>query len=254
MTSNIAGKSIGSAIKSLLNSEYKFLGGDKVQEMFVGDVLKLFKEYNRDAWNLEPGQTRWFAVCADEKQGYGKPLEKTRITPVILSVVHDEDRKIREDGYSHRELRKFKIVRILKEAYEQNGVLSQADVAEMLGVSIGTVGRDIREYQNENQVVLPYRGTIHDLGRAVTHKKIIIGHYLKNVPTPDISRITGHTEEACDRYIKAFKRVRTLYGSMNYQEIARTLDMSEFLVKEYIAIIEEFNKKEGKINDSSSKE
>ncbi len=252
MTSNIGGKSIGSAIKSLLTSEYKFMGGDKVQEMFVNDVLKLFKEYNQDAWNLEPGQTMWFAVCADEKQGYGKPLEKTRITPVILSVVHDEDRKTRENGYSHKELRKFKIVRILKEAYEQNGVLSQADVAEMLGVSIGTVGRDIREYQIENQVVLPYRGTIHDLGRAVTHKKIIIGHFLKNVPTPDIARITGHTEEACDRYIKSFKKVRTLHGNMNHQEIARTLDMSEFLVKEYIAIIEEFNKKEDKVNDGSS--
>jgi len=252
LTSNISGKSIGSAIKSLLTSEYKFLGGDKVQEMFVNDVMKLFKEYNRDAWNLEPGQTMWFAVCADEKQGYGKPLEKTRITPVILSVVHDEDRKTRENGYSHKELRKFKIARLLREAYEQKGVLSQADVAEMLGVSIGTVSKDIREYQIENQVVLPYRGTIHDLGRAITHKKIIIGHFLKNVPTPDIARITGHTEEACDRYIKAFKKVRTLHGSMNHQEIARTLDMSEFLVKEYIAIIEEFNKKEEKVNDGSS--
>jgi len=252
VTSNIAGKSIGSAIKSLLTSEYKFLGGDKVQEMFVNDVMKLFKEYNRDAWNLEPGQTMWFAVCADEKQGYGKPLEKTRITPVILSVVHDEDRKTRENGYSHKELRKFKIARLLREAYEQKGVLSQADVAEMLGVSTGTVSKDIREYQIENQVVLPYRGTIHDLGRAITHKKIIIGHFLKNVPTPDIARITGHTEEACDRYIKAFKKVRTLHGSMNHQEIARTLDMSEFLVKEYIAIIEEFNKKEEKVNDGSS--
>jgi len=252
VTSNISGKSIGSAIKSLLTSEYKFLGGDKVQEMFVRDVIKLFEEYNRDAWNLEPGQTMWFAVCADEKQGYGKPLEKTRITPVILSVVHDEDRKTRENGYSHKELRKFKVARLLREAYEQKGVLSQADVAEMLGVSTGTISKDIREYQTENQVVLPYRGTIHDLGRAITHKKIIIGHFLKNVPTPDIARITGHTEEACDRYIKAFKKVRTLHGSMNYQEIARTLDMSEFLVKEYIAIIEEFNKMEEKVNDSSS--
>lgn len=246
MTSNIAGKSIGSAIKLLLTSEYKFLGGDKVQEMFVRDVMKLFKEYNQDAWNLEPGQTMWFAVCADEKQGYGKPLEKTRITPVILSVVHDEDRKTRENGYSHKELRKFKVARLLREAYEQKGVLSQADVAEMLGVSTGTVSKDIKEYQIENQVVLPYRGTIHDLGRAITHKKIIIGHFLKNVPTPDIARITGHTEEACDRYIKAFKKVRTLHGGMNHQEIARTLDMSEFLVKEYIAIIEEFQQDGGK--------
>jgi len=81
---------------------------------------------------------------------------------------------------------------------------------------------------------------------------MIIGHFLKNVLTPDISRITGHTEEACDRYTKAYKKVRTLYGSMNHNEISRTLDMSESLVKEYIAIHEEFNKKEEKVNDGSS--
>ena len=254
MTSNISGKSIGSAIKSLLNSEYKFMGGDRVQEMFIGDVLQLFKKFNRDAWNLEPGQTMWFAVCADEKQSYGKTLEKTRITPVILSIVHDEDKKTRENGYSHKELRRFKIARILREAFRQNGVLSQADVAEMLGISTGTVSKDIREYQIENQVVLPYRGTIHDLGRAITHKKMIIGHFLKNVQTPDISRITGHTEEACDRYIKSYKKVRTLYSSMNHNEISRTLDMSESLVKEYIVIHEEFNKMEEKINDGSNQE
>lgn len=254
MTSNIAGssKSISSAIKSLLNSEYKFLGGERVQEMFVKDVLRLFKEYNRDAWNLESGQTIWFAVHKDEKPGPGKSLEKTRITPVILSVVHEEDRKMRANGYSHKELRKFKVARILREAYSQRGVLSQSDVAELLGFSIGTIGKDIREYQMENQVVLPYRGTVHDIGRATSHKKLIIGLFLKNKPTPDIERITGHTGEACDRYIKAFKKVRTLYGRMNSQEISRTLDMSEYLVKEYIAIIEEHNQEEEKIDDDSS--
>jgi DNA-directed RNA polymerase specialized sigma24 family protein len=86
----------------------------------------------------------WFAVYADEKPSYGKTLEKTRITPVILSIVHDEDRKTRENGYSHRELTRFQIARILREAFEQKGVLSQADVAEMLGVSIGTVSKDIK--------------------------------------------------------------------------------------------------------------
>lgn len=246
MTSNIEAKGMGSAIKNLLNSEYKFLGGDRIQDMFVEDVLKLFNNFHRDAWNLEAGQTLWFAVHKDEKPSYGKTLEKTRIVPVVLSVTHIEDRELRANGYSHKEIRMFRIARILKEAYDQGGVLTQADLAELLGVSIGAVGKDIREYQLENQVVLPYRGTIHDIGRATTHKKIIIGLFLKNIPTPDIARMTGHTEEACDRYIKAFKRVRTLNGTMNVQEIARTLGMSEFLVKEYIAIIEEHKKKGGK--------
>jgi hypothetical protein len=189
------------------------------------------------AWSLEAGQTFWFAVYKDEKPSYGKKLDKTKIVPVILSVTHAEDRELRANGYSHKEIRKMRIARILKEAYEQNGVLTQADAAELLGISIGVVGKDIREYQTENQVVLPYRGTIHDIGRAMTHKKIIVGLYLQNIPIPDIARITGHTEEGCDRYIKAFKKVRTLYISMSAQEICRTFEMSEFLVKEYIAII-----------------
>ncbi|MCD4846049.1 MAG: DUF1670 domain-containing protein [Methanosarcinales archaeon] len=53
----------------------------------------------------------------------------------------------------------------------------------------------------------PYTTICHcsQTGRAITHKKIIIGHFLKNVQTPDIARITGHTEETCDCYIKSYK-------------------------------------------------
>ena len=65
-------------------------------------------------------------------------------------------------------------------------------------------------------------------------------------------KIVRILKEAIYRYVKAFKKVRILYRSMNHHEIAWTLDMNESLVKEYIAIIEEFNKMEEKINGSSS--
>jgi hypothetical protein len=29
---------------------------------------------------------------------------------------------------------------------------------------------------------------------------VIIAKFLQNIPTPDIARMTQHTEEACDRY------------------------------------------------------
>jgi hypothetical protein len=73
----------------------------------------------------------------------------------------------------------------------------------------------------------------------MTHKKVIIGKFLQNIPTPDIARMTQHTEEACDRYIKAFKKVKMLHVKMEPLEIARMLEMSERLVNEYIALIEE---------------
>jgi hypothetical protein len=49
--------------------------------------------------------------------------------------------------------------------------------------------------------VVPTRGTIHDLGRAITHKRIIILLCLEGYLTPEIARKTKHSEDACDRYI-----------------------------------------------------
>jgi len=71
------------------------------------------------------------------------------------------------------------------------------------------------------------------------HKKVIVALFLQNVQTPDIARKICHTEEKCDRYIRAFKRVKILFGCMSPLEIAQTTLMSERLVNEYITLIEE---------------
>lgn len=240
MTSSVPpqGKGIQGAIKHLLEEQYAFVGGDRVQYMLIEDLIQIFKQYSRDPWNLEVGQTLWFAVHMDEKPGPGKTLSKMRVVPAILSITHEEDRQMRINGYSHQEIRRYRVARLLKEAYAQKGVLTQADVAELIGVSAGTIGKDIKVYQTEQGVILPYRGTIHDIGPSLTHKKVIIEKFLQGIPTPDISRMTQHTEEACDRYIKAFKKVRMLHSKMKPLEIARIIGMSERLVNEYIALID----------------
>ncbi|MGA8390876.1 MAG: DUF1670 domain-containing protein [Burkholderiaceae bacterium] len=240
MTSSVPpqGKGIQGAIKHLLEEQYAFVGGDRVQYMLIEDLIQIFKQYSRDPWNLEVGQTLWFAVHMDEKPGPGKTLSKMRVVPAILSITHEEDKQMRINGYSHQEIRRYRVARLLKEAYAQKGVLTQADVAELIGVSAGTIGKDIKVYQTEQGIILPYRGTIHDIGPSLTHKKVIIEKFLQGIPTPDISRMTQHTEEACDRYIKAFKKVRMLHGKMKPLEIARIIGMSERLVNEYIALID----------------
>jgi len=232
------GKGIHGAIKHLLEEQYAFVGGDRVQDMLIEDLIGIFQQYSRDPWNLEVGQTLWFAVHMDEKPGPGKTLSKMRVVPTILSITHEEDKQMRINGYSHQEIRRYRVARVLKEAYAQKGVLTQADVAELLGVSAGTIGKDIKAYQSEQGIILPYRGTIHDIGPSLTHKKVIIEKFLLGIPTPDISRMTQHTEEACDRYIKAFKKVRMLHGKMKPLEISRIIGMSERLVNEYIVLIE----------------
>ncbi len=147
----------------------------------------------------------------DEYPGRNKTIENTRTVPVILSIASQEYLKLRLDGYSAKEIQRCKVARILKEAYEQGGVLNQADVSLLIGVSASTIGKDIRDFQSEHGVVLPYRGTIRDIGPTLTHKKIIIQQFIWNIPTPEIARRTSRSEEACDRYIKGFRKVLKLH-------------------------------------------
>ena len=138
------------------------------------------------------------------------------------------------------------MIRLFKEGYEQGGVLSNNDLALLLNVSPSTVSKQVREYMERAKEVIPTRGTVHDLRRAITHKRIIIRLYLEGYLTPEIARMTKHSKEACDRYIRAFNKVRMLADrNMNAEDIARTLEMSSFTVKEYPSIYKEFNGGEG---------
>jgi hypothetical protein len=119
----------------------------------------------------------------------------------------------------------------------------------LTGVSAGTIGKNIKAYQTEQGVILPYWGTIRDIGPSMT--QVIIAKFLRGIPAPHIARTTQHTEGTCDRYIKAFKKVRMLNDKMKPLEIARILEMSERLVKEYIVLIDEQRAIEGEGNHVS---
>lgn len=131
----------------------------------------------------------------------------------------------------------LKIARLFKEAYEQAALLTHSDIAHLLHISTGTVSKQTKEYMERTGEILPTRGIVHDIGRAVTHKKIILNLYRKGYQTPDIARMTNHTEEACDRYIKAYKKVEKLSKTMKNEEIAQILGMGKSLVEEYITIL-----------------
>lgn len=236
-------KGFANAVKQMLKLEYKFLAGEKIQDMFIEDLLVEFNRHLKDSWKLDAGQVVWWAAHKNEYPGRNKTIENTKMIPVILSIASQEDLKLRLDGYSAKEIRKCKVARILREAYEQGRVLNQSDVSLLIGVSAGTIGKDIKDYQQEQSVVLPYRGTVHDMGPTLTHKKIIIEKFVRNIPTPEIARRTSHSEEACDRYIKGFKKVQKLHADgIPEPNIASELEMSKSLVHEYVVIIEGLEK------------
>lgn len=206
--------SLQGSVLDLIQKDYQFIAGEKIQDMLASDVVDLVNNCYKDPWKLGLGQILWYGVKASEKPNYGKNTKNTALTPIVLTLISKDDLGMKNAGYSDREIREIKIVRLFKEAHDQGAPVAHSDVAFLLQVSTGTVGRQLKEYMERTSEVVPTRGIIHDIGRAMTHKKIILQFYRKGYQTPEIARMTNHTEQACDRYIKAYKKVEKLNMTM----------------------------------------
>ncbi len=93
-------KGFENSVKQMLTQEYKFLGGEKIQEIFIKDLLVEFNRHLKDGWKLDAVQIVWWAAHKDEYPGRNKTIENTRMVPVILSIAIQNDLKLRLDGYS----------------------------------------------------------------------------------------------------------------------------------------------------------
>jgi predicted transcriptional regulator len=233
-------KSMKTVLCSRFISEYGFMGGKEVIELIVNDLLKIVNEHQLPLSKVKKGQILWQAVAKDETSSYGKSMSDTRTIPVILTLVSDEDINMRINGTSITQIRKNVAERIMKEADEQGGTLSQPDIALLLAISRASVGKYIHEIQNEKGTTLPYRGTIHDMGPTVTHKRDIVRLKLQKMSTPEIARRTNHSEEAVDRYINDYERVTRISSIFEPIDIAFITNLSESLVIEYLDLKKEF--------------
>jgi len=100
-------KNIGmeNSMKRLFRDEYAFIGGDRVLNMITEDVIRTVKDYSHDPWSLEVGQILWFARSRFEKPGPAKSSADIKKLPVILSIVHEDDLKMKSEGFSAKEIR-----------------------------------------------------------------------------------------------------------------------------------------------------
>jgi len=77
----------------------------------------------------------------------------------------------------------------------------------MLKISVVTVGKYIRKWEMEYKTVLPRRGSIHNIGPTLTHKKIILHKlFIEQKSVQQTSRETYHSLQAIQRYISTFRQ------------------------------------------------
>jgi Protein of unknown function (DUF1670) len=184
------------------------------------------------------GQIIFHAVSKDVPPGV--PVDEMNLVPVKITVYNPDDCTVKDQ----QELLDKRIMRISNEAYAQGALLTQADIAILLGESTKTISRHITALEKREELV-PTRGKWKDIGPGVSHKKKILELYLKGYEYTEIERKTRHSGEAIMRYVKDFARIMVLTEEGYKDEDLRILTgLSEKTIREYKELIETYSTEE----------
>lgn len=249
---SISKRNFQQAIINLLEKEYKVLGSRKILEMLAEDIEELHREYYPSKNQVGFGEIVFTTTKDDgQRQNYGKKTEDYASTTVVLPLITKEDveRRIyykkgdRNSNYRHRESRDIEtMVRLLKSAKRQGGLLNGAELSVLMNRSLSTIRKYLDAYREKTGEILPLKGYVLDQGSLPTHKGIIVSLYEQGVSPADIVLKTGHSQDAVDRYIKHYTQVKKLLiKGMDEAAIKEITGRSMKVVKEYIKLYKDLN-------------
>ena len=189
---------------------------------------------------MKPGQI-CFEVVTVENSAKEK-LSGCQMKSVVLTLdAGAADLAVRErEGVIG--LRRHRLERIATEAFQQGGLLTVEDIANrLLNCGERTVTRDIKMLKVKG-VCLPLRSTIKDMGRAISHREMIVRHWLLGMEFSEISRRTNHSTGAIACYVEKFKRVVCL-AKENHEikTIAFLVKISVSLAQQYYDLYQNLN-------------
>jgi hypothetical protein len=224
-------KTFRSALCHLLQTEFPGVFGPSVTQLFAQRVEDLFDRFHPDRSRLRVGQVLWAAVAADDPPARNKRIEDTRLVPIVLDLVTAQD--------IDETTRRKKILRMFQQAYQQGAVLSYPDVSLLLHVQTSTISREVLDHERQTKEVIPRRGTIHDMGRSISHKAIICYKRLvEKKTTSQVAVETLHDPEEVEYYVQCLRRIKLCSeAGMEVEEISQATGHSKSLIQEYLDLI-----------------
>ena len=232
-------KGFKAALDLFLSEQVPSLGGSLSRKPIVDYIAKMVDDYFPATERMKMGQMAWFAIDESEKAGYGKSLSKCHQRPVILDVIHETDIDDLLAGLTKKERSTKVAVRLFQQAHEQKGVLTHADVGAVMRISPSTVSKYIRTHEKSTGTLVPRRGTIHDMGPTLTHKRVICEKLLIEGKTVEqTARETNHSTAAVTRYANAFRRVQAcLKSDLTLDQTSFATGLSQSLVQQYFDML-----------------
>ena len=231
-------KTVEKAVSSCIGREFPRLGGPRIRELCARMLLDVVHAHCPPRERVAHGQILWMAVPPDHPPHRYQRIADIRLTPVVLDVSTPEDIQRRIDRLPRRECVLQKILRLCRQAHAQGGLLSNCDLAELLSMDDSHVAHLLSAHERTSGQLVPRRATLHDVGTALTHKRIICRkRFVEGKEAHQVAKETWHSLEAVDRYLGQYDRVRCcrLQG-ISPEQTAHLLGCTVRLVQEYLQI------------------
>jgi len=201
-------------------------------QAILESVYSVYAPYFETSGTLKPGQLLFQVVSTEAASN--TPLEECEQKTVVLTLdAGEEDLKVRQ-CHGIIGLRKHRMQRLTHEAFQQGGLLTVEDLANrLLNCGERTLSRDLCTLRDQN-IILPLRSTIKDMGRAVSHRSLIIEQWLQGKEYEKIGQITHHSIPSVQNYINKFKRVVALTEqNFDIHSISFLVKISTSLAQQY---------------------
>jgi response regulator of citrate/malate metabolism len=209
-----------------------------IAEAYYQQFTQYFQEHANI--KLSSGEVAYEAVSATEPAG--KHIRLTQKVTVRLKLIDFSSDLDALANYGLAGLRRHRLARITRQAYDQSALLSYEDLAMILTTSPATVRRDVQLLKHQGLFIMT-RGTKHDMGPGLSHKTIILDLYFNGYTFSEIEQKTNHSETSVKRYLADFVQVATLYKqNFTHQQIRLIAKKSDRAVREYIQLYQTYSK------------
>lgn len=224
-------------IAGFFAKEFPKLFGPVMREKLADELIKLFETTAPETKRLKPGQILWNAL--DKKTRGDSP--NRRYVTVTLSMITDDDVEQLAQGVAMSVIAQNAIARIMREAYEQGGILSSRDIGLLTLRHPTDISRLRKKHEKLNSCTLPHTGALHDMGTCISHKATILHKIIVEKKDPSaVAQECKHSQWAVDRYLKDYHRVKTLFQqNKDIDFIHLVTGIAKHVVREHIKIIEQ---------------
>ncbi|HYW68680.1 MAG TPA: DUF1670 domain-containing protein [bacterium] len=226
---------------TLLRDELGLGRQPKVAQMLCDEILAVVDECFVSDDQLRIGQALVLAVEQGQGNSFRFGLDQVRTRAVRLTVLSPEDVAALTAGDGHRDVRMQRIVRVVKEAFEQGACLTTTQLGLLFGLSPAVVAEHIRKYHDVHGELLPTRGIVEDCSSATTHKAEIVRLHLQGHTTSEIAEKTHHNPKSVERYLRRFNQVRECVRYFDKTPepdvLARILGIGERLARAYLELL-----------------